>query len=418
MRFTSRLLESVEQSIIVVSFDGKILYWNEPAAQLSGWSAAEAVGKRPAELGINGDNDESRRQAVWDALRRGATWSGEWQMRHRSGRTFPVNVTNTPIHDERGTVVGVIGVSFDISERKRAEEALKRAHDELEVRVAERTAELERAREEMRVAKEAAEDANRAKSTFLANMSHEIRTPMNAILGYAQLLERDPALTATQRDRLEIIKKSGAHLLELLSNILTMSKIEAGRIALDPAPCDLPAVVADVAAMFRPQAEAKGLTFAAHVAPRVPRGAVVDATKLRQILINLVGQRLQVPRAGRRGAPRRRGREHGGHVVRGERHGSRHRARGPRGFVPPLQPGAVGSRAARGHRPRPRHRPQLRGAHGRQRRGHEQDRRRQPLPRAPPPRAGGGLRTSLGDGERGERQARRAIARDARPRRG
>jgi CheY-like chemotaxis protein len=143
-----------------------------------------------------------------------------------------------------------------------------------------------------------AEAANRAKSTFLSTMSHEIRTPMNAILGYTQLMLRDPSLEANAKANLRIIDHSGEHLLTLINDILDMSKIEAGRTELNPATFNLPTLLEDLAAMFRLRAEAKALRFEMQADGESVPYVVGDEGKIRQILINLLGNAIKFTRQG------------------------------------------------------------------------------------------------------------------------
>ena len=174
--------------------------------------------------------------------------------------------------NERTGRVQVHGVTRDIRERRAAQAALI-------------------------LAKEQADAANRAKSVFLANMSHEIRTPLNAILGFAQVLARDPVLNNSQRDSLATIRRSGEHLLTLINDILDMAKIEAGRMSLQSAPFDLPQLLTETQAIFQQRARARGLdlTLAASVIPPRVTG---DAQRLRQVLINLIGNAIKFTPAG------------------------------------------------------------------------------------------------------------------------
>lgn len=168
--------------------------------------------------------------------------------------------------------------------------ALERREQHLAALVEKRTAELEYARDQ-------AEAANRAKSAFLANISHELRTPLNAILGFSRLL-RDSGVSSEQREKVQIINRSGEHLLTLIDDVLDLAKIEAGREELVKTPCDLAAIVNDVTEMMRVRAQAKNLELICTRPEDFPRSVWADAPKLRQILINLLGNAVKFTDAG------------------------------------------------------------------------------------------------------------------------
>ena len=150
----------------------------------------------------------------------------------------------------------------------------------------------------LKQAKEAADAANRVKSEFLANMSHELRTPLNAILGFTQLLARDPSLNQGQRSNLQIISSSGEHLLELINDILDMSKIEAGRISLNETSFDLYRLLNSIEEMLQLKASSKDLQLRIELAPDIPQYVQTDEQKLRQVLINLLGNAIKFTQEG------------------------------------------------------------------------------------------------------------------------
>lgn len=159
--------------------------------------------------------------------------------------------------------------------------------------------EMRKAVDDAAVARTAAEAANRAKSEFLANMSHEIRTPMTAILGYAELLLDSALAESERRETYAIIKRSGEHLLNILSDILDLSKIEAGSVKVERLPCSPIEIAEDVINLHRGKAETKGLTLAMNIAGLVPERVITDPTRLRQVLINLVGNAIKFTEHGR-----------------------------------------------------------------------------------------------------------------------
>jgi PAS domain S-box-containing protein len=210
--------------------------------------------------------------------------SADFRAVHADGTTRWLRACATMLRDEHGRPTRVVGVNMDIDDQKAAERRL----EEL---VATRTRELS-------AAKEAAETASRAKSAFLASMSHEIRTPMNAIVGYSELLRMDETLSAPQHHKLQVIRNSGDHLLSLINDVLEMSRIEAGRVVVSPDSFELPLLIDQVCAMFGAQASTRGVALDVELAPDLPRCIESDAGKVRQVLINLLGNALKFTRQG------------------------------------------------------------------------------------------------------------------------
>lgn len=213
-----------------------------------------------------------------------------------------------PVRGREGEIIGLVVQVTDVTTRKRNAELvleqqrrLERIVEELRSEVAERTraqAGLAIALKELERSRDAAETANRAKSAFLANMSHELRTPLNAILGFAQLMSRDAGMSHELRDNLAIIHSSGQHLLGLINDVLEMSRIEAGGATVHEAAFDLRRLVSEIEDMFRLRALEKGIAFDVFGIDSLPQYVRADESKIRQILINLIGNAVKFTQVG------------------------------------------------------------------------------------------------------------------------
>jgi PAS domain S-box-containing protein len=261
------IVDTAHDAFVGIDSAGAIVAWNAQAERTFGWTREEAVGRNLAETIIPAEFRDAHasgmRRFHESGVARIVNQRLELTALHRHGHEFPVELTITePMGVDSGFFFGAF--LRDISDRR------------------ERDAELRRA-------KESAEAATRAKSEFLANMSHELRTPLNGVLGYAQLLQRDRSLNAIQREALDAITKCGSQLLELINDVLDLSKIEAGRLDIDEAPTDLGKLLTDLRYVVGEAAEQKSLTLTMTIAADVPRRVCLDGRHLRQVLLNLLG---------------------------------------------------------------------------------------------------------------------------------
>ncbi len=271
IRFHASLLDQVHNAVIATDLDGKIIYWNKFAETLYQWKAEEVSGKNIFDTIVPGDKIST----VYDVISRidNTGYSdGEFQARRKDGSSFPAYYTFSVVKDLNDRKIGYLGVSVDITERKRAEADLRNA-------------------------KEAAESATRAKSDFLANMSHEIRTPMNAVIGLTGLM-LNTELTPEQSDYIETIRSSGETLLALINDILDFSKIEGGKMELEAMPFHLIDCIEASLDLIAPAAARKGLSLSYAVEGSVPNNIVSDVTRLRQILANLLSNAVKFTKTG------------------------------------------------------------------------------------------------------------------------
>ncbi|MGD0281631.1 MAG: histidine kinase dimerization/phospho-acceptor domain-containing protein [Dissulfurispiraceae bacterium] len=280
------IIDFLPDATFVIDSKGKVVEWNRAMEEMTGVKAADIIGKgdyeysipfygerRPVMIDLVNLTHEDLEANYSDIRQIGGAIGGLGFVKGLKRGDMWFEGIATTLRDSQDNKVGAIETIRDMTEYKITQNELQKA-------------------------KEAAEAANRAKSIFLATMSHEIRTPMNAILGFAQLMQRDPQLTPTQGQHLKTISRSGEHLLALINDVLEMSKIEAGHITLNPVVFDLEALLEDVEAMFRVRTDAKQLRFVITRAANLARRVVADQGKVRQMLINIIGNAVKFTETG------------------------------------------------------------------------------------------------------------------------
>jgi PAS domain S-box-containing protein len=261
------LFENANDSILCLTPDGILTNVNRGLEVMLGWPREAMIGRHyrefltPASVAFT--EERTRR------IQAGEKVSSIYEVEavRRDGTVIPLEARSRFIRDAAGRPTGILAIHRDITERKRMEEELRRA-------------------------KEGAEAASQAKSEFLANMSHEIRTPMNGILGMLELALTTP-LTPEQREYLDLAKDSADALLGVLNDILDFSKIEAGKLHLDPCEFHLRDRLSDTVQALAPRAHQKGLELLCHVEPEVPDTLVGDLGRLRQVIMNLIGNAIK-----------------------------------------------------------------------------------------------------------------------------
>jgi len=280
LRKLSSAVEQSPESIVIANLNGTIEYVNKAFVENTGFSSEEVKGRNPKFL-QSGRTSRQTYVELWNALGRGRPWKGEFQNRRKDGSEYLELARITPICDPGGQVTHYVAVKEDVTDLKRMTLELANHSRQLEELVDERTLALT-------AAKEQAEAANLSKSTFLACMSHEIRTPMNGVIGMIDILQ-ETQLTHVQQGMLDTVRDSSLALLNIINDILDYSKIEAGKLEVESIPTDLRDLAQAVIQLMANASAAKNLNLSVHVAPEVPAWTMSDPTRIRQILMNLVG---------------------------------------------------------------------------------------------------------------------------------
>ena len=284
------LFENATEGIFQADARGAVLSMNRAFTQMLGLGSQSPVGRRLRELTGIDRGDIQRVATIMNE--QGKIQQAQLRLRGAGGRPLWVELSAHWVEAEGPSGQRRIeGMVSDISLRRQAEAELTRHRDHLEELVNERTAELSEA-------KLRAEAANQAKGRFLATMSHEFRTPLNAILGFTQLLQMDAAIAAPQQVKLQLMRDSGLHLLELINDVLDMASIEAGKVLLKPAAVDLRGLIDMACDSVRLRAEQKGLAFTLDIDASVPTQVIADGQRLRQVLLNLLSNAVKFTDSG------------------------------------------------------------------------------------------------------------------------
>ena len=286
LHLTQFSLDNAPEGVFWIAEDGRVIYVNDKGCKSLGYSRDEVIGMLVWEF--DPDFSSERWPAVWKRLKEVRNDTFEGRHRSKDGSIHPVEISTvyTSYHGREHHTAFV----HDITERKQAELALKQANEQLEERVKSRTAEL-------LVAKEQAESASRAKSDFLSRMSHELRTPLNAILGFSQLLELETnsPLSDDQRENVTEIALAGKHLLELINEVLDLSRIESGKFSTSQEPVPLSGLIQECLTLITPQADAGGIRII-EAGQACDNYVMADRTRLKQVVLNLLSNAIKYNR--------------------------------------------------------------------------------------------------------------------------
>ena len=281
-------LAQIQDHVTVTDLDGKITYVNR--AELDGQKHREEdiVGKTTESYGDDPRADAQQKEILEQTLSRG-TWQGEVINHRRDGSEIFLNLRTSLLRDDDNQPVALVGIATDITEQKLAGIELEKYRNGLELLIAERTRELEQA-------KQLAESANLAKSSFLANMSHEIRTPLNAITGMAHMIRRS-GLSAKQSEQMDKLENAGEHLLDIINAILDISKIEAGMFVLEETALSIEEIVSRVREMIAERAADKQLQLISKLGT-MPENLLGDRTRIQQALLNYATNAIKFTESG------------------------------------------------------------------------------------------------------------------------
>lgn len=290
LRIKSNTLAASINAIVLTDLEGKLTYANDAFLKMWGYSDVSEVLGRP---GTEFTQDPKKVLSAMEAVRTVVSWVNEGLAKRKDGSTFWAGYTANIVTDDAGKPICMMSSFIDVTEHKQALEELKQAKEHLE----QVNSQLEGALERANMLAEKALAVDLAKSEFLANISHELRTPLNAIIGFSQVLaEQD--LTDEQGHYVDIIRESSENILQLINDILDFSRIEVGRLDVQVGNCSLGYLLAITESLMRPAAMEKGLKFEILQCGELPAQIRTDSARLRQCLINLIGNAIKFTKKG------------------------------------------------------------------------------------------------------------------------
>ena len=271
LRKFSQAVQQTSASVVITNTKGEIEFVNPRFTEVTGYTLEEALGENPRIL-KSGEQSTEYYKTLWDTISAGNVWRGEFHNKRKNGELYWELASIAPIISEEGEIAHYLAVKDDITERKKAEADLN-------------------------LIKEQAVTASKSKSEFLANMSHEIRTPLNGVVGFTDLLKNTP-LTPLQKQYVDNANVSGLTLLAIVNDILDFSKIEAGMMELEIIKTDMYELIENSVDIVRYAADLKNIEILLNIDSNMPRYAMVDPVRIKQILANLMGNAIKFTDTG------------------------------------------------------------------------------------------------------------------------
>jgi len=270
LRKLSSVVEQAADHVLITDKNGIIEYVNPAFEVITGYSKHEVIGLSPNFLKSEKSDSELSKE-LWKTVLQGETYRGVTINKKKDGSLYYESMTVTPLLDSNNNITHLVSVASDITERQQSEND--------------------------KIAREAADQANKAKSMFLANMSHEIRTPMNAIIGFSDLLYSS-IKEEKQRSQIDAIRSSGKNLLRIINDILDLSKIDAGKMIIQNESINIHSIIKEVETIFTHITKEKGIRFVIDEVEEIPSALMLDETRIRQILFNLIGNAFKFTESG------------------------------------------------------------------------------------------------------------------------